>query len=67
MIANRFKHILQLMEKHRPSLLPVALDRADGRAALRGNLIERVAAEILEIDELRQLRIAHRKLVKGLR
>jgi hypothetical protein len=37
------------------------------RAALRGNLIGRVAAQMLEIDELRQFCIAHGKLVERLR
>jgi hypothetical protein len=43
------------------------LDRAYRGAALRGYLIERIAAEIFEIDELRQLRIAYGTLVERFR
>src|ERR1700690_1043418 len=51
-------HAVQPIKKHDPSLFPVALNGAFRRAALRRDLVERVAAEVPEVDEFRETRIA---------
>jgi len=60
------KRVLHLLIQHRTGLFPVAKHRACGNASECGYFLNGVAAEVFEIDDLREPRILRGERIDGL-